>query len=548
MSVPSAVQVRDGVDPVAQGLAEVAGVQVGTGGEVGEGGEEVVGAGGRKAGLELFSAFLPGTDGLGGGRGDGQASAVSAGLVVVPDQGDLVVAGLQAVAGQGEDFQGPPAGVSEQDVQRAVHQLQVVGGEGALAAGPPQAEKVEVGVELADHRFGDRLADLVLVSLLFGDAVEGGVTDEGGREVVRGSGAAAVVDQGEEVAGDGHAVVPAGRFAVPFQCRADRVDHGGDVVVAQACGVVGSRALREGPGGEFHAAQCAGELVRSRALLDGPGTQEAAQPRLPDGAQINGLGLPDTGRGAGALAERTQIQDVVLRRRSAGVLRMACPDRRTHAAEHPQDRDGGARAHLLVRDAADERAGLGQVPHHAADLRRFEDPQPRVHLLQTVENLPAQQLGQRQETELVRGKIRGLLRRPRRHSRVRVSASVLTETLRIMPAQAPAVQARQRAGRSRAGRSRAGRGIGIRDRGVLPPASSLAGGMGFPLGVVRGAQFLAVAGPDTALPVLRETARLRNTAEGNAVTHRHEGPRELRVGQRRLLLPLFAEGAEDVGR
>uniref|UniRef100_UPI0035189B5F hypothetical protein n=1 Tax=Streptomyces calvus TaxID=67282 RepID=UPI0035189B5F len=260
-----------------------------------------------------------------------------------------------------------------------------------------------MSIELADHRFGDRLSDLVLVGFLLGNAVEGGVADEGGREGVGGAGAAAVVDQGEEVAGDGHAVVPAGRFAVQLQRGAERVDHGSDVVIAKPCGVVGPRVLREGPGGEFDAAQRAGELVRSRALLDGPGAQQAAQPRLPDGAQVDGLGLPDTGRGAGALAQRPQVQDVVLRRGGAGVLRMACPDRRTHTAEHPKDRDGRARAHLLVREVADERAGPGQVPHHAAHLRGFEDPQPRIHLLQTVENLPAQRLGQRQETELVRG-------------------------------------------------------------------------------------------------------------------------------------------------
>jgi hypothetical protein len=115
--------------------------------------------------------------------------------------------------------------------------------------------------------------------------------------------------------------------------------------------------------------------------------------------------LPDAGRGAGALAQRTQVQDVVLCRRGAGVLRMARPDRRTHArgraSEGPRQWSEDTSAGPC---AADERAGPGQVPHHAADLRRFEDPQPRVHLLQTVENLPAEPFGQRQETELVRGR------------------------------------------------------------------------------------------------------------------------------------------------
>ncbi|MFB7170657.1 hypothetical protein ACFCYM_07495 [Streptomyces sp. NPDC056254] len=89
------------------------------------------------------------------------------------------MAGLQAVKGQRNDFQGPASGVPEQDVQGAVHQLEVFGGEGALSAGPALSEEVEVGVELADHRFGDRFADLVLVGLFLRDPVSGRVSDEG---------------------------------------------------------------------------------------------------------------------------------------------------------------------------------------------------------------------------------------------------------------------------------------------------------------------------------------------------------------------------------
>ncbi len=121
---------------MAQGLAEVAGVQVPAGCQGCQGREEVVDASGRQGGLELVAAFAPGAGGLSGGGGNGQASTVAAGLVVVPDQGGLVLAGFQALPRQGHDLVGAPAGVPEQDVQGLVHQLQVVRSESALAAGP----------------------------------------------------------------------------------------------------------------------------------------------------------------------------------------------------------------------------------------------------------------------------------------------------------------------------------------------------------------------------------------------------------------------------
>lgn len=98
------VEFRQGVDPGAQGLADVVGAEVPVGALVAEGGEEVSIAAGRE--LEVVAAGLPAADVLRGGGSDRQTAAVAAPFAVVPDQGGLVVVGLQAVAGQGGDFQG----------------------------------------------------------------------------------------------------------------------------------------------------------------------------------------------------------------------------------------------------------------------------------------------------------------------------------------------------------------------------------------------------------------------------------------------------------
>ncbi|WP_406211988.1 hypothetical protein [Streptomyces canus] len=108
--------------------------------------------------------------------------------------------GLQAVVGQGGDLQGAASGVAEQDVDGLVEQLPVGGWEVAAALDLSEAEGVQVGVELADDRFGDGLADAVFVGFLDADAVLDRVAGEGSGEGVQLSGAAAVVDQLEEAA------------------------------------------------------------------------------------------------------------------------------------------------------------------------------------------------------------------------------------------------------------------------------------------------------------------------------------------------------------
>ena len=67
---------------------------------------------------------------------------------------------------QADDFAGAPPGVAQDPVDGLVHRLQVGG---ADRPGPPgRAEQVQVRVELADHRLGQRLAELVLVGVVDG--------------------------------------------------------------------------------------------------------------------------------------------------------------------------------------------------------------------------------------------------------------------------------------------------------------------------------------------------------------------------------------------
>jgi len=104
--------------------------------------------------------------------------------------------GLQAVVGAGRRSPGGGSGIAEQDVDGLVEQLPVGGREVAAALDLSEAE----GVELADDRFGNSLADAVFVGFLDADAVLDRVAGEGSGEGVQLSGAAAVVDQLEEAA------------------------------------------------------------------------------------------------------------------------------------------------------------------------------------------------------------------------------------------------------------------------------------------------------------------------------------------------------------
>lgn len=60
--------------------------------------------------------------------------------------------------------------------------MEVGGGDVTAALDLAEAERVQVGVELPDHGFGDGFADPVLVDLFQADAVLDGVAGEGSGE------------------------------------------------------------------------------------------------------------------------------------------------------------------------------------------------------------------------------------------------------------------------------------------------------------------------------------------------------------------------------
>jgi hypothetical protein len=120
-------------------------------------------------------------------------------------------------------------------------------------------------------------------------------------------------------------------------------------------------------------------------------------------------GAPPRG---GAQADAPQVQDVRLGEGPAGeFLKPAAGG----GAQPLQCSDGaGVCAGQAVRSGVfrQEGAGTGQIAYEIADAVRFQGADPGVGLLQAVEHLVAQQVGQRQEAELVRGQIRGLLHGP----------------------------------------------------------------------------------------------------------------------------------------
>jgi hypothetical protein len=100
---------------------------------------------------QLGTMCLPGLDDLGGPGGDRQPAAHPPGLVVVIDQVVLPVNHLQTADSQAGHLTGAAPGVTQDLIDRLVHQLQF--GRGDRPGPPGRAEQVQVGIELTDHPF-----------------------------------------------------------------------------------------------------------------------------------------------------------------------------------------------------------------------------------------------------------------------------------------------------------------------------------------------------------------------------------------------------------
>ena len=137
-------------------------VPVGSLGAQQRAGEQPVALRGR--GGQRCAALFPAHDGLRGAGGDRQPAAHPARLVVVVDEVVLAAGDLDAAGVQADHLAGAPAGVAQDLVDDLVHGLQVGGGD---RSGPPgRAEQVQAGVQAADHRIRQGLADLVFVGFL----------------------------------------------------------------------------------------------------------------------------------------------------------------------------------------------------------------------------------------------------------------------------------------------------------------------------------------------------------------------------------------------
>jgi hypothetical protein len=110
------------------------------------------------------------------------------------------------------------------------------------------------------------------------------------------------------------------------------------------------------------------------------------------------------------------------------------------------------RADRAVGDVPGQRGGVGQIPYEAAYLARLEDAQPRVGLVQSVEDLLAQRLGQAYAAELVGGQVGELALSPLVHGCLRLRAPVGTELRDVVPAQAMGMEGGQLAGHGRSRR------------------------------------------------------------------------------------------------
>ena len=120
---------------------------------------------------------LPGQDDPGSAGGDRQPAAHPPRLVVVVNQVVLAVDHLDAAGLQADYLAGAPSGVAQDLVDHLVHQLQV--GRGDRPGPPGRAEQVQAGVELADHRLGQGLAQLVLVGVVADPLPDGGRNGSG---------------------------------------------------------------------------------------------------------------------------------------------------------------------------------------------------------------------------------------------------------------------------------------------------------------------------------------------------------------------------------
>ena len=189
-------------------------------------------------------------DDLGGVGGDRQPAAHPPGLVVVVDQVVLAVDDLEAVDVQADHLAGAPPGVAQDPVDGLVHRLQVGGADRPGPAG--RAEQVQVRVELADHRVGQGLAQLVLVGVV-ADPVPAGGAERVGHRGHQPAGAAVLDDLAELVE---HQVAVRGgiQASVGSPLPADGVDDAGEVAGAEA-GRVGPAGGGQRVGGGLAGAQ-----------------------------------------------------------------------------------------------------------------------------------------------------------------------------------------------------------------------------------------------------------------------------------------------------
>ena len=122
------------------------------------------------------------------------------------DQAVLATLDLQTIQRQGADLAGPAAGIAQHHIHGVEHGLDVVAGPVAVTA--VAAEHVDVGIELGDDRFGDGLADLVLVLVDELDAQVGMAAEPGGQSGQHLIAAAEVQHRQEQPEQGGAVLVP----------------------------------------------------------------------------------------------------------------------------------------------------------------------------------------------------------------------------------------------------------------------------------------------------------------------------------------------------
>lgn len=206
--------------------------------------------------------------------------------MVVVDERVLTAVDFDAVGGERHQLARSPTGVAQHHVGGLEERLGV-GSRPQQPIGAAAVEEVEMGVELDDHRLGDRLADLVLVGLDSDDAMRA-VAHEARAELVEQPARASEVDDRPEPCPQPPPVVAVVELAVLAGGALDGVVDGGHLGEAQRGGMMpatgAARERRRRERGDLH-----GALDFAGRGADGghPLLGGVSQPGLVDRAEVD---------------------------------------------------------------------------------------------------------------------------------------------------------------------------------------------------------------------------------------------------------------------